>query len=155
MRLPGISDFSSPGMLWYDDHDVNEDYDDDGDDDDDDYVDSDDDRGQDINDNDDDVGDNDRGQECLGNIEPWRHSLTEGNNCQGNAGPPFFCVCVFVGYSLNTINCNGVAVIIAILSWLEDLENQFRVRLLDWPMCPNTSDDPQRKIQNNYYEDFE
>ena len=63
------------------DHNVNDDYDDDvGED----NVDDDDD-GDDGDDDDDDGGD-DPGQERLGNVEPRRHSFTEGNNCQRNAG---------------------------------------------------------------------
>ena len=61
------------------DHNVNDDYDDDvGEDDGDDDDDGD--------DGDDDDGGDDPGQERLGNVEPRRHSFTEGNNCQRNAG---------------------------------------------------------------------
>ena len=70
-------------------HNVNDDYDDDVSEDD-----GDDDDG-------DDVGGDAPGQECLGNVEPWRHSLTEGNDCQGNAGFAIYCyfgkcVCEFL-----------------------------------------------------------
>ena len=83
--------FTRYGMIKINDHahNVNDDYDDDVSEDD-----GDDDDG-------DDVGGDAPGQECLGNVEPWRHSLTEGNDCQGNAGFAIYCyfgkcVCEFL-----------------------------------------------------------